>query len=278
LRNPKPKYALMKKRIFLWIKIAIIIYCLIGIGLYYFQDRFIFQPEELPADYEFKFPFPHKEINLPYTENSNINIVQFSPEDTDTVKGVVLYFHGNGQNIERYSAHVPFFTKNNYAVWMIDYPGYGKSTGELSEKMLYEWALIFYKLARASFPAEKIILYGRSLGTGIAAQLASIRDCKALVLEAPFYSLPSLAGAKTLVYPVKNIIKYKFPTYEYLPQIIAPIIIFHGTDDSLIPISQGKRLAKLLTQKDKFIPVEGAGHNNVMNFPDYKNALDSLLR
>lgn len=267
----------MKKKIFFWVKIVIIVYCLIGIGLYYFQDKLIFHPEVLEADHKFNFPFPHKEINLPYTTSSNINIVQFPPADT-LVKGVVLYFHGNGQNISRYASHAPLFTKNNYAVWMIDYPGYGKSTGELSEKMLYEWALIFYKLARASFPPEKIIIYGRSLGTGIAAELATKRDCKALILEAPYYSLPSLAGAKTLIYPVNSMVKYKFPTHEYLPQIIAPVIILHGTDDSLIPISQGKKLAKLMKEKDRFIPVEGAGHNNLVHFEQYTNALDSLLR
>jgi pimeloyl-ACP methyl ester carboxylesterase len=267
----------MKKQIYTWIKIVIILYCLVGIGLYYLQEKLIFHPEVLAENYQYNFPFPFKEVNIPYTRSSNINIVQFKTPDTN-VKGVVLYFHGNGQNISRYASHAPLFTKNNYEVWMIDYPGYGKSTGELTEQMLYDWAMIFYKLARAHFPKEKIILYGRSLGTGIASQLAAARDCKALILEAPYYSLPKLAAAKVPVYPANQMIKYKFPNYKYLPEVTAPVIIFHGTDDDLIPISQSKKLLPLLKKGDEFIPVEKAGHNNVMFFEQYTSKLDSLLK
>ena len=267
----------MKKKITFWASIIIIIYCLIGIALYYFQEKLIFHPEVLDEKHQFDFPFPFKEVNLQYTRSSTINIIQFPPADSAAVKGVVLYFHGNGQNISRYAAHAPLFTKNNYAVWMIDYPGYGKSTGERSEKMLYEWALIFYKLANANFPKEKIILYGRSLGTGIAAQLASVRDCKALILEAPYYSLPALAGTKAPVYPVNLMIRYKLPTWKYLQDVTAPVTIFHGVEDGLIPISQAERLQPFLKKGDQLVRVDSAGHNNVMYFDQYTNKLDSIL-
>jgi pimeloyl-ACP methyl ester carboxylesterase len=267
----------MKKKIFTWVKIVIILYCLVGIGLYYMQEKLIFHPEVLAENYQFNFSFPFKEVNLPYTQQSTINIIQFQPADSN-VKGVVLYFHGNGQNISRYASHAPVFTKNNYEVWMIDYPGYGKSTGELTEQNLYNWALIFYKLARARFPKEKIILYGRSLGTGIATQLASVRDCKALILEAPYYSLPSLAGTKAPIYPVNQMIRYKFPNYKYLQEVTAPVTIFHGANDELIPIGQSKKLKPFLKKNDEWIPVENAGHNNVMNFDRYTTKLDSILQ
>jgi len=267
----------MKKKIFFWAKIIIIIYCLIGILIYYFQEKLIFHPEVLAKDHQYEFPFPFKEVNLPYSEQSTINIVQFLPADS-AVKGVVLYFHGNGQNISKYAPHAPFFTKNNYEVWMIDYPGYGKSTGEMSEKALYDWAMVFYKLARARFPKDKIILYGRSLGTGIAAQLASVRDCKALVLESPYYSFTSLAASKAPVYPVSQMLRYELPTYKYLQEVTAPITIFHGTEDELIPISQSKRLKPFLKKNDEWIPLENAGHNNCMNFDGYATKLDSILQ
>jgi pimeloyl-ACP methyl ester carboxylesterase len=267
-----------KKKIFNWIKIIIILYCLAGIGLYYMQEKLIFHPEVLAKDYQFDFKIPFKELNIPYNRQSNMNIVQFRPADSSMVKGVVLYFHGNGQNIVRYAAHAPLFTKNNYEVWMIDYPGYGKSTGERSEQMLYDWALIFYKLARSKFPKDSIVLYGRSLGTGIASQLASVRDCKALILEAPYYSLPSLAATKAPIYPVNTMIRYKFPTYQYLQNVAAPVTIFHGTEDDLIPISQAEKLKPLLKSKDQFVPVENAEHNNVSFFQQYTTKLDSLLR
>jgi|SRR5688572_24922883 len=267
----------MKKKIFFWARIIIIVYCLIGILIYYFQEKLIFHPEILAKNHQFNFPFAFKEVNIPYNEQSTINIVQFLPADS-VVKGVVLYFHGNGQNISKYAPHAPLFTKNNYEVWMIDYPGYGKSTGELTEKTLYDWAMVFYKLARARFPKDKIILYGRSLGTGIASQLASVRDCKAVLLEAPYYSLASLAATKAPIYPVIQMMRYEFPTWKYLQEVTAPVIIFHGTNDELIPISQSKRLKPFLKKNDELIPVENAGHNNVMYYESYAKKLDSILQ
>lgn len=267
----------MKKIFFFWLKIVVILYCLVGIALYYFQEKLIFHPEVLDQNYQYNFSIPFKEVNIPYTRESTINIVQFQPAGS-VVKGVVLYFHGNGQNIERYAAHAPLFTKNNYEVWMIDYPGYGKSTGERTEQMLYDWAMVFYKLARARYSKDSIILYGRSLGTGIAAQLAAARDCKALLLESPYYSLPSLAATKAPVYPVNQMIKYKFPTWKYLQEVTAPVTIFHGTEDDLIPISQAKKLLPYLKKGDELVSIKGGGHNNSLEFDIYKNKLDSILQ
>jgi uncharacterized protein len=265
-----------KKKIFTWIRIIIIVYCLIGIGLYYFQDKIFFRPEPLAENYKYQFDQPHKELNLPFNRQSTINIIQF-PGSGSTPKGVVLYFHGNRQHIGRYAPRAPLFTKNNYEVWMIDYPGYGKSTGEFTEQNLYDWALIFYKLARARFSKDSIIIYGRSLGSGVAAQLASVRDCKGLVLEAPYYSFPSVAGSWFPIYPVNSMIRFKIPTWKYLQQVTAPVTIFHGDDDGVIRYSNAKRLLPFLKPGDRFITIENGSHNNLAEFETYRNKLDSLL-
>lgn len=265
----------MKKKIFLSLKIAIIIYCIVGIAIYYLQEKMIFRSEVLAVNHKFDFPLPFKEVNLAYNKETNINIIQF-PTDS-AAKGVVLYFHGNWRNISWYAGHAPLFTKNNYEVWMIDYPGYGKSTGEMSEERLYEWALIFYKLARARYSSDSIILYGRSLGTCIASQLASVRDCKALVLEGAYYSMTSLAFSKAPVYPMSQIIRYELPTYKHLQEVIAPVTIFHGTNDKLIPFSQAEKLKPFLKKGDQFVPVENAGHNNLKDYEQYVTKLDSIL-
>ena len=115
-----------------WLKVFIIIYCLIGIVLYYVQDYLVLLPTPLPKDYSYNFDLPYKEVNLPYDAKTNINLIQFLPADSN-IKGVVLYFHGNRKNISRYRRFVPYFTKSGYEVWMIDYPGYGKSTGGISD-------------------------------------------------------------------------------------------------------------------------------------------------
>lgn len=265
-----------RRKLFRWIKILVIIYCLIGIAVYYLQDTILLRPVKLEKDYKYSFEFPFTEINIPYDRNTNINIVQFAAKDSIT-RGVVLYFHGNKTNISRYTRFVPNFTKWGYEVWMIDYPGYGKSTGEFSEKMVYEWSLTMYKLARKRFSPDSIIIYGKSLGSGVAAQLASVRDCKRLILETPYYSITSLARHYFWMYPVKQIIRYKIPTYEYLLKVTAPITIFHGTKDELIPYSNAIRLKEALKKGDEFFTIDSGTHRNLNDYPFMQERLDSLL-
>lgn len=266
-----------KKKITRWLSIALMIYCLIGIGIYYGQDKVMFQPEPLAADYNYNFHTPYREVNIPYATGVNINVIQFTTRDS-IPKGVVLYFHGNRKNISHYAQHAPTFTNKGYEVWMIDYPGYGKSTGKFTEKMLYDWALTFYKLARARYSPDSIILYGRSLGSGIATQLASIRDCRNLILETPYYSFPSVAGTYFPIYPVERLIWLKIPTWQYMQQVTAPITIFHGTDDGVVRYSNGSRLKAFLKTGDEFVTIEGGSHNNLGEYALYQQKMDSLLK
>jgi pimeloyl-ACP methyl ester carboxylesterase len=266
----------MKKKILRWVKVILIVYCLLGIAFYYLQDYILFHPVALNRDHKYNFNLPHKELNIPYTENSNINVIQFT-SSVDGAKGVVLYFHGNKKNISWYAKYPPEFTKHGYEVWMIDYPGFGKSTGNFTEQMLYDWALQLYKLARARFPRDSIIIYGKSMGTGIAAQLASVRDCKALILETPYYSLPSLISNYFPIYPVERMIHYKVPTWEYLQNVTAPVIAFHGTNDWVIPYRNAKRLVPYLKTGDQFLTIPNGSHNNLHDYPLFRQTLDSIL-
>lgn len=265
-----------RKLIFRWLKVLILLYSIIGIAFYYLQDRILFHPEAIPLDSVYAFKSPYKELNIPYNEKSRINIIQFTTNDS-LPKGVVLYFHGNMKNIGRYEQYAPSFTKNGYELWMIDYPGFGKSTGEFTEQRLYDWGLQFYKLARARFAADSIIIYGKSLGTGIAAQLASIRNCKSLILETPYYDFPSVVRPWLPVYPLNRMIPFKIPTWQYVEKIIAPITIFHGTDDGIIGYNHCERLKKFLKPTDLVVTVEGGSHNNLFSFPQVTATLDSLL-
>ncbi len=266
-----------KKKIFRWASILIMIYCIIGIGIYYGQEKIMFHPEPLESTYNYNFHTPYKELNIPYATGVNMNVIQFTTTDS-VPRGVVLYFHGNKQNIGHYAQYAPSFTKQGYEVWMIDYPGYGKSTGTFTEQHLYDWALTFYKLARARFKPDSIILYGKSMGTGIATQLASIRDCKRLILECPYYSFPSIAGSYFPIYPVERMIRLKIPTWQYMQQVTAPVTIFHGTDDGVIRFSNAEKLKPYLKSTDQFISLEGGSHNNLSEYPVYQQKLDSLLR
>lgn len=193
------------------------------------------------------------------------------------VKGVVLYFHGNKRNIGWYARHATDFTHRGYEVWMLDYPGFGKSTGPRNEAQLYAYALQLYKLARSRYKPSEIIIYGKSMGTGIAAQLASVRNCKRLILECPYYSMTSLVRHYMPVWPVATMLHYHFPTNEFLPAVTDPVTIIHGASDGLIPIGNARKLQPLLKPGDEFISIEGGGHNDLSSFPAYQRELDSLL-
>ena len=259
-----------------WLNIMLVIYLLCGIAFYLLQDRFLFHPAALEPTSPYHFSASNREMNVATDERSNMNLVQFISSDS-LPRAVVLYFHGNRKNIGWYAAYASYFTKNGYEVWMIDYPGFGKSTGHLTEQKLYDDAMQVYSMARSKFPADSIILYGKSLGTGIASWLAARRSCKALILETPYYSMTSLVQHYLPIYPVSALLKYKLPVYKYIELVNAPVTIFHGTEDNVIPYSNARRLTTAMHPKDRFITVENAGHNNLNEYPQFHKALDSLL-
>ena len=265
-----------RKLIFRWLKVIIILYSAIGIALYYLQEKFLFHPEKLSAAYVYHFDVPFEEINIPFNATDTVNMVKFFPKDS-VPKGVVLYFHGNKENIERYSRFAANFTAKGYEVWMEDYPGFGKSVGERSEKKLFEEALQVQKMARSKFNSDQIILYGKSFGTGIAAYVASMTNCKRLILESPYYSIPALYDCYAPIYPTTAMANYKIPTNEFLQEVKYPVTIFHGTDDGVIPYTCAARLKKILKPADEFITVEKGNHHNLNDFKLFHVKLDSLL-
>lgn len=265
-----------RKRIILkWLKIIIIIYCSIGIILYYTQEKFLFHPRALPYNYMYSFKDSFKEVNIQMNKNDMLNMVQFFP--VSITRGVVLYFHGNMENINHYAEYASNFTRMGYQVWMPDYPGFGKSNGDLTEEKLYQVAAETYKLARSKYAGDSIIIYGKSLGTGIAAQLASRVQCRRLILESPYYSIPDLFSAYAPIYPTKSMAHFKIPTIDYLSEITAPITIFHGTDDGVIPYSRSLKLKQVLKKDDQFIPIDLGNHNDLNSFGLFHHILDSLL-
>lgn len=267
----------MKKRLlFRWIKVIVLLYSIIGLALFYLQENFLFHPEKLAADYAWQFDEPFEELNIAFNEKDTMSLVKFFPKDS-VRKGVVLYYHGNKQNIGRYAKFVNNFTKHGYEVWMEDYPGFGKSTGERTEKKLLAQALQVQKMALVKYHEDSIILYGKSLGTGIAAYVASQTNCKRLILETPYYNIPDVFAAYAFIYPTQRMIKYKIPTNEYLPNVNYPVIIFHGTNDWVIPYRCASKLKNVLKPTDEFITIEDGTHHNLADFDLYKTKLDSLL-
>lgn len=271
--------AMNKTRLKKWwkgIQVAFLVYLLLGILFHFFQEKLIFRSVSLPADYQYHFDIPFQQIDLPVNDQKNLSIVKFILPDS-LRRGIVLYFHGNRENINRYAKFAPLFTKNGYEVWMMDYPGYGKSTGERNESVFYEDALILYKMAIGQVPAEQILIYGKSLGSGIASRLASIRDCRRLILETPYYDFPSVFSHYVPIYPMRLILRYQMSNAANLPFVKAPVTLFHGTRDAVISFSQSKRLEQFFKPGDELVRIPGGRHNNLYDFPLAVQKLDSIL-
>ena len=267
----------MKRKIFFrWLKIIIILYSGIGIALYYLQERFLFHPEKLSQAYVYNFKVPFEEVNIPFNDTDTLNMIKFFPKDS-VRRGVVVYFHGNKENIERYAKFAANFTNHGYEVWMEDYPGFGKSTGERTEKKMYQQALQVQKMAAGKYGRDSIIIYGKSFGTGIAAYVAAESDCRRLILETPYYSIPALFSCYAPIYPTQLMSTYKIPTNKFLLDVHCPVSIFHGTDDGVIPYRCAYRLKAVLKPTDEFITIEKGTHQNLNDFPMFRQKLDSLL-
>jgi uncharacterized protein len=263
-----------KKRLSRWLLVIVLIYLLIGACLYFFQDRFLFHPRALPSGHRFSFSQPFEEMNIPFGK-TNLNMIRFLPGGRR--KGIVLFFHGNRENVEHYKNYPSLFTKNGYEVWMMDYPGFGKTTGPRSESILYEQALLIYRLAGEQVQSDSIIVYGKSIGTGIAAYVAANRTCRQLILETPYYSMKDLARHYFPIYPVGAMIRYSFPVHDYVGQFHKQVTVFHGTDDGVVPYNQSRRLAATFPFVE-LVTIKKGRHNDLFNFPVYQQKMNDLLR
>lgn len=261
----------------IWLVVKLLFYIYVGAGLIAFlvQDLLIFHPTRLPPNHKFVFSEPFTELNIKVSEGRNVNIIKFS--SSMPAKGLVLFFHGNMRNIERYAGYATLLTKRHYDIWMIDYPGFGKSTGKATEQNMYADAVMLYNMAGKTFAPIDIIIYGKSLGTGVASYLSAQRRCKNLILETPYYSMKDLARHYLMLYPTNLLIKYSFPTNEHLKLTPAPVTIFHGTEDEVIPYKQSIKLAAE-NPSVELVTIENGKHNNLSQFPLFAKKLDSALR
>lgn len=262
------------KKIFFRLVIALIIlYSSICFFFYVSQEKLIFQPEKLSENFVYQFPGSFEEINIKSSSGNLLNGLLFK---TDSPKGVIVYFHGNAGSLRTWGNASDIFLENHYDVFISDYAGYGKSKGKLSGKNLFTDAQVVYDEIKKQYDESSIIVYGRSIGTGIAAKVASENNPAKLMLEAPFYSLADL-GKRLYPWLPSFLLSYELNTNEFLKSVKSPVIIFHGDADEIIPIKSALELQKLLKPEDKFFIIKGGHHNDLKKFEIYQSALKLML-
>lgn len=243
------------------------------VAFFILQERMIFFPEILPDDFSYDFKGDFEEFNLEIRQGVSINAIRFKVEDP---KGVILYHHGNSRNLAYWGEKSEDFTSRGFDVVMYDYRTFGKSKGRLSEIGMHRDAKSIYRYLKKTYPPNKIIQYGVSLGSGVATKLARKVNAPLLILETPYYSMLAMAGKVAPYLPNRLILKYPIRTDYWIRRLRCPIHIFHGNKDEMIPFKQSIRL-KLLNPRINLNMIYGGEHNNLPTFPEYQAELGKVL-
>lgn len=187
----------------------------------------------------------------------------------------ILYFHGNAGNLASRSERVRRYLSRGYGVLFLSYRGYGGSTGTPSERANVADAKLAYDALIADGVApERIIVYGESLGSGVAVQLAADNEIGGLVLDAPYTTIVDVAAMAYPYLPVRPFVFDRYETVRYLPRVKAPLLVLHGEADRVIPVEMGKAVYAAANAPKEIVTFPRAGHSDHHVYGSY----DELFR
>ena len=243
--------------------IAISVYVVFALMLYLFQDRMVYlsnlpdralgaSPSDLGLDYE--------DVSLITSDNERLHGWYVPAVDS---RGVLLFFHGNAGNISHRLDSIKIFHELDLDILIIDYRGYGQSTGETSEKGTYldAQAAWDYLVNIRRIPANRIIVFGRSLGGAIGAWLGVQHTPAAVIIESSFSSGVDMAHRLYPFLPTRLITRLQYPVADYAGQLNCPVLVVHSRHDEIIPFSMGQTIYAAVKQNKKFLELRG-DHNN----------------
>lgn len=243
--------------------------------MYLFQDRVIFHPEKLPKAYQFTFANEFEEINLTTDDGNMLNGLIFKSNNS---RGLVVFYHNHSGNIEHWSRFALFINKLDYDVLLMDYRGFGKSTGKFSEQSFLSDSILWYDFALDRYNEDVISVYGRGIGATFAAYVASLNNPKRLCLESPFHSINYVARAHYPYLPIKIISKYKFETDRYIVDVNCKIYIFHGIQNELVNYKNSSKLYELSKGNMELFLIPDANHYNLINNTSYLNKIVEICK
>ncbi len=253
---------------------VVLIYSTILAGVYFLQQYFFFRPEKLPPDYRFLYPDQFEEITITGPEGNEIDVLIFKHP---APKGVVLYFKGNTKSIKGWSKFRADFVEAGYDFIIFDYPGFGKSTGHHNQQEIFADSQAVYLYVKNRYGEEKIVIYGRSMGSGFAAFVARQNNPRLLILDSPYTSMKSLFRYYTRIIPVYGLLRMHVPVDAYLAEMRCPVHLIHGTDDKLIPFRFSRELEKINPLRIRLHAIKGGKHNNLPQMDEYHRALKKIL-
>jgi pimeloyl-ACP methyl ester carboxylesterase len=266
-----------KTFIMLGVAIPFLIYLLILVGLYFFQENLLFPSEKLPSDYQFDNHHPFEEVFIPVGKKNDTAVLHALHFTQANPKGLVFFLHGNAGSLRTWATGIDFYKRVNYDLFILDYRGYGKSTGNItSQQQLVNDVRTAWKVASAQYTDKPIVIYGRSLGSGLATILAKDVNPDLLALVSPYSSMADIAKAQYPFVP-SWLLRYPLRTDTIIGDVTSDIIFIHGKEDTFIPISHSQKLHSLSKKTNNFITIEHAAHNDIHQFADYFDGLENAL-
>ena len=242
--------------------------------IYLFQDKLFFKPEILQRNFQYKYDIPFTELFFDLEPGVVINGLHFYRESP---KGLILYFHGNTRSIKGWAKYARDFYRYDYDVVLVDYRGFGKSTGKREEKqMLSDMQFVYSRLAE-KYHEHHIIVYGRSLGSGFATKIASDNKPRYLILDSPYYSFVKVVERFIPFLPIRYVMRFHLRTDRWIRHVNCHTYIIHGTKDWLIPIRHSEALQAINPSKITLIRIVNGKHNNLPSFPEYHGFVRDIL-
>ena len=208
--------------------------------------------------------FPEAEEHILTTADGEKIIIWHVPAKPG--HAVVVYFPGNADLLAGRVSRFRGITCDGTGLVALSYRGYAGSSGEPSEAGLLQDAASVYAFTSARYKPDRIVVWGFSLGTGVAVALAAERPVRQLILEAPYTSTADVAASMFWYMPVRLVMRDQFRSDERIARVNAPLLIMHGSNDPAIPIVFGERLFALAHEPKQFVRFPGGGHENLGNF------------
>jgi fermentation-respiration switch protein FrsA (DUF1100 family) len=255
-----------------WLSLAVAGYAVLVAVLYLMQRQFMYQPPPVARISPAAAGFPAaEEIALATSDGETVIAWHVPPRPG---RPVVVFFHGNGEVLAWRVARFERLVADDLGLVALSYRGYFGSTGRPSEQGLLRDAAAAYAFAAERYPADRIVLWGVSLGTGPAVALAVERPVGKLVLEAPFTSAVDIAASVFPFVPVRMLMKDRFRSDELIGRLAAPLLIIHGERDRVVPLRFGDRLFARAPGPKRFVRFPQGGHDDL----DAHGALATVLQ
>jgi uncharacterized protein len=233
-------------------------YLLIVLVMKCFETTLIHMPSG-PNDWS-RIPDRVEDVTLPSADCNTIHAWWLPPPDGS--RRVLLYCHGNGGNLSHRGAMVAEFqTKLGCGVLIFDYPGYGKSTGWPVEAACHSATdAAFDWLLAKGYAAGEVVLFGESLGGGVASELATKHPVRGLVMCGTYTTMPDAAAHRFPWLPCHLVMSARFESVKRMPNITCPVVVMHGTADQTVPYRQGEALFAAANEPKRFVRLDGAAH------------------